>query len=112
MHDYLVNNDYIGPQGDVNSSYDVYRAMVGDVIQIDFENDETSVEIMIRSSQDVVSDLLSYGVDFQKDEDGSLAYTREGAHSNKRIVFHKDITGKEAENLLDSIGITVNIMVA
>lgn len=41
MHDYLVNNDYIGPQGDVNSSYDVYRAMVGDVIQIDFENDET-----------------------------------------------------------------------
>lgn len=41
LHDYLVNNDYIGPQGDVNSSYDVYRAMVGDVIQIDFENDET-----------------------------------------------------------------------
>lgn len=65
-----------------------------------FENDETSVEIMIRSSQDVVSDLLAYGVDFQKDEDGSLAYTREGAHSNKRILYHKDTTGKEITSRL------------
>ncbi len=60
-----------------------------------YENDEKSVELMIRSSQDVVSDLVSYGVDFQREEDGSFAYTKEGAHSQKRILFHKDITGKE-----------------
>ncbi len=60
-----------------------------------YENDRTSVEIMIKQSPDVVKDLVSYGVDFQKEEDGSFSYTREGAHSANRILFHKDITGKE-----------------
>ena len=60
-----------------------------------YENDERSVDIMIRSSQDTIKDLISYGVDFQRDKDGNLAFTREGAHSDKRILFHKDITGKE-----------------
>lgn len=65
-----------------------------------YENDEKSVEIMIRSSQDVVSDLLLYGVDFQRDENGALAFTREGAHSEKRILYHKDTTGKEITSRL------------
>lgn len=66
-----------------------------------YENDEKSVEIMIKSSPDVVKDLVSYGVDFQKEEDGTFAFTKEGAHSNKRILFHADITGKEiTSNLL------------
>ncbi len=60
-----------------------------------YENDRHAVDVMIRSSQDVLADLLSYGVDFQRDEDGELLYTREGAHSSKRILFHADITGKE-----------------
>jgi len=60
-----------------------------------YENDKTSVDIMIRSSREVIQELLELGVDFQRDADGSLAYTREGAHSHKRILFHKDITGKE-----------------
>lgn len=60
-----------------------------------YENDEKSVDIMIRSSQDTIKDLLSYGVDFKREADGSLAFTREGAHSDKRILFHEDITGEE-----------------
>ena len=60
-----------------------------------YENDKKSVDIMIRSSQDVVKDLLSYGVDFKRDEDGALAFTREGAHSTKRILFHEDIICRE-----------------
>ncbi len=60
-----------------------------------YENDKKTVDIMLRSSQDVVKDLLAYDVDFQREEDGELAFTREGGHSDKRILFHKDITGKE-----------------
>ncbi len=60
-----------------------------------YENDRTAVELMIRSSQDVLKDLLSYDVEFQKDEKGELLYTKEGAHSKNRILFHADITGKE-----------------
>lgn len=65
-----------------------------------YENDRKSVEIMIRSSQEVVKDLLGYGVDFQREENGKLAFTKEGAHSEKRILFHEDITGKEITSRL------------
>lgn len=65
-----------------------------------YENDKTSVEIMIRSSQGVVKDLLSYGAEFQREENGELAFTREGAHSSKRIIYHEDVTGKEITSTL------------
>ena len=42
-----------------------------------YENDRESVDIMIRSSQDVIHDLLGYGVTFARDENGALAFTRE-----------------------------------
>ncbi|MDO5383047.1 MAG: L-aspartate oxidase [Eubacteriales bacterium] len=60
-----------------------------------YENDKKSVDIMIRSSQNVVKDLIEAGADFKKDENGNLAFTREGAHSQNRIIFHEDVTGKE-----------------
>ncbi len=60
-----------------------------------YENDRKSVEIMIKSSQDVVEELTSLGVEFQRDWYGNLVYTKEGAHRANRIVFHKDTTGKE-----------------
>ena len=65
-----------------------------------YENDKESVKIMIQSSQNVIHDLIGFGVDFQKDEKGALAFTREGAHSRKRILFHEDITGKEITSKL------------
>ena len=65
-----------------------------------YENNKESVEVMIKSSRDVIGDLEGYGVEFAKNADGSYNYTREGAHSNKRILFHKDITGKEITSKL------------
>lgn len=65
-----------------------------------YENDKTSVDIMIRSSQDVVKDLVEIGVDFEREPDGSFSFTREGAHSDKRILYHEDITGKEITSKL------------
>lgn len=65
-----------------------------------YENDRESVEIMIKSSPDVVEDLIQYGADFERDENGRLAFTREGAHSDNRIIYHKDVTGKEITSTL------------
>ncbi len=65
-----------------------------------YENRAESVDIMIRSSRDVINDLLDKGVRFAKDENGELMYTREGAHSRPRICFHEDITGKEITTTL------------
>lgn len=65
-----------------------------------YENRKESVEIMIRSSRGVIDHLLKLGVRFDMNPDGSLNYTREGAHSRPRICFHKDITGKEITTVL------------
>ena len=65
-----------------------------------YENDKKSVSIMINSSRDIINDLVAYGVEFSKNDDGSFNYTKEGAHSNSRILFHKDITGKEITSKL------------
>ena len=65
-----------------------------------YENRKESVDIMIRSSRDIINDLQELGVRFDKNEDGSLKYTKEGAHSKPRICFHEDITGKEITETL------------
>ncbi len=69
-----------------------------------YENNERSVDIMIRSSKDVIDDLVGFGVRFEKEENGEFCYTREGAHSSPRILFHRDETGKEiTSRLLDAV---------
>ncbi len=60
-----------------------------------YENRRESVDIMLRSSRSVIDQLIACGVDFARNSDGSLAYTREGAHSRPRICFHEDTTGQE-----------------
>ena len=64
-----------------------------------YENRKESVDIMIRSTREIIEDLVSYGVDFEK-KNGEFCYTREGAHSKPRILFHEDVTGKEITSKL------------
>lgn len=72
-----------------------YKAFFEDTMTAGhYENNPDSVEIMIRSSQEVIGDLVSYGVRFEKNGE-TFTYTREGAHSRPRILFHEDETGKE-----------------
>ncbi len=65
-----------------------------------YENNQATVELMIRSSNSVICRLLDYGVRFAREADGSLAFTKEAAHSGPRILFHEDITGKEITGTL------------
>ena len=75
-----------------------------------YENNKRAVDLMIRSSNDIIRDLLRYRVDFARDGLGNLAFTREGAHSQPRILFHEDITGKEiTQTLLTAAKIKENI---
>ena len=75
-----------------------------------YEDNKRAVNLMIRSSNDIIRDLLWRNVDFVRAEDGELAFTREGAHSRPRILFHEDITGKEiTQTLLDQVKTKENI---
>lgn len=71
-----------------------------------YENDRSAVEYMIRHSQEVIKDLVTLGVEFDR-EGNKFKYTKEGAHSRERIVHHKDITGKE---IIEKLFKVVNAM--
>lgn len=79
---------------------DDYEAFMEDTMKAGhYENRKESVDIMIRSSREVINELIAAGVDFAT-ENGELRYTREGAHSRPRILYHKDITGEEITSKL------------
>lgn len=61
-----------------------------------YENRKESVDLMIRNSRSIINELTGYGVEFKRNEEnGEFFYTREGAHSRPRILFHEDVTGRE-----------------
>lgn len=75
---------------------DDYHSFFEDTLKAGhYENNPQAVDIMITSSPEIINDLVNFGVSFQKNKQGELLYTKEGAHSTNRILFHKDITGKE-----------------
>ncbi len=77
-----------------------------------YENNPKSVEILIRNSRAVINDLISYGVQFDRTPSGELCYTREGAHSRARILFHEDITGREiTETMLLQVRTRSNVRI-
>ena len=91
------NSDSFLAQGGicVLQSEDDYDAYFEDTMKAGhYKNNGKSVEMMIRSSGEIIDLLLGYGVEFER-RDGKLAYTREGGHSRPRILFHEDVTGKE-----------------
>ena len=59
-----------------------------------YRNNPESVEMMIRSSRQIIELLAGYGVEFER-QNGEYIFTREGGHSRPRILFHEDITGRE-----------------
>ncbi len=74
------------------------------------ENNPAAVECMIKSSPEIIDELISLGVDFAREEDGRLAVTREGGHSKNRICFHKDCTGKEiTTKLMQAVSALENV---
>ena len=105
--DAVENSDSFLAQGGICVLRDEndYNSFMEDTLKAGhYENRRESVDIMIRSSREVINELIGYGVDFAKQENGELNYTREGCHSKARILFHEDITGKEiTRNLLKAV---------
>ncbi|HCC85976.1 MAG TPA: L-aspartate oxidase [Porphyromonadaceae bacterium] len=66
--------------------------------------DRKVVEKVVREAPAQIRELISWGVDFDRDETGNFDLHREGGHSENRILHHKDSTGAEIQmSLIDAI---------
>lgn len=64
-------------------------------------SDFNTVKFISENSDAVVKDLLKLGVEFDRDENNNLCYTKEAAHSVRRILHSGgDATGKMIEQAL------------
>lgn len=72
--------------------------------------DREVVEKVVREAPAQIKELISWGVDFDKDEKGNFDLHKEGGHSEFRILHHKDNTGVEIQtSLIDTINAHPNI---
>jgi L-aspartate oxidase len=66
----------------------------------DFLSDRVSVEKVVLNAPRQIDELISWGVNFDKDDKGNFDLHREGGHSEFRILHHKDNTGAEIQDSL------------
>lgn len=89
------NSDWA--QGGIIYDLDLDPASLAADIQAASENtsNPAAIEAIAQHGPTAVKSLLidELGVAFDREPDGELKFTREGGHSKKRIIFHKDITG-------------------
>ena len=62
--------------------------------------DRDVVEKVVKEAPVQIKELISWGVDFDKDDKGNFDLHREGGHSEFRILHHKDTTGSEIQESL------------
>jgi L-aspartate oxidase len=71
---------------------------------------EDVVEIVVKEGPMRVQEIIDWGAQFDKEEDGDYKRGKEGGHSEFRILHHKDVTGKEMERaLIDAVAKQKNI---
>ena len=62
--------------------------------------DIEAVKLVVREAPEKIKQLVEWGTQFDKKEDGTFDLHREGGHSEFRILHHKDNTGAEIQRAL------------
>lgn len=65
-----------------------------------FINDKYIVEKVINSAPNLIKDLIDWGVQFDKKNNGEYDLAKEGGHSDARIWHKEDQTGKDIQSAL------------
>ncbi len=63
----------------------------------DWISDRDAVEQVVRNAPEQIRELVNWGVNFDKKEDGNFDLHREGGHCEFRILHHADDTGAEIQ---------------
>jgi L-aspartate oxidase len=66
----------------------------------DWLSDPKAVEIVVKGAPTQIKELINWGVNFDKKDNGDFDLHREGGHSEFRILHHADNTGFEIQQSL------------
>jgi L-aspartate oxidase len=58
------------------------------------------VNLVVHEGPERIREIIDYGADFDKNDQGDYSLGKEGGHSANRILHHKDVTGQEMERAL------------
>lgn len=96
-----------------NLSVDNFEKHIQDtMIAGDFISNPNAVEQVVKNGPKGIQDLIQWGVNFDKKEDGEFDLHREGGHSEFRILHHADDTGAEIQRgLMEAVRNNPNIEV-
>ncbi|MBP8776975.1 MAG: L-aspartate oxidase [Bacteroidaceae bacterium] len=96
-----------------NTLVDNFEKHIEDtMIAGDWISSREAVEKVVREAPAQIEELISWGVDFDKNEKGDFDLHREGGHSEFRILHHKDNTGAEIqESLIQALKSHPNITI-
>ena len=76
----------------------------------DYISDRAAVEQVVRNAPSQIQELVKWGVNFDKNEQGDFDLHREGGHSEFRILHHADDTGAEIQRgLMEAVRNNPNI---
>jgi len=85
----------------VFSKDDSFELHIQDTIKTgDGLSNRDRVELIVKEAPRLVNELRDIGVEFTMDEKGNYDLGREAAHSRRRIVHAKDLTGEAIEKAL------------
>ena len=78
----------------------------------DHISDRAAVEKVVKGGPAQIKELIRWGVDFDKNEQGEFDLHKEGGHSEFRILHHKDNTGAEIQtSLIEAVKAHPNITI-
>ena len=85
----------------VLSPTDSFEAHIQDTLEAGAGlNHLDAVEVTVREGPDRIRELVRLGADFNRRASGEFDLTREGGHSQRRIIHSGDITGREVQRAL------------
>ena len=96
-----------------NLAIDNFEKHINDtMVAGDYISDPLAVKQVVCNAPEAIKALVKWGVNFDKNKDGTYDLHREGGHSDFRILHHADDTGFEIQRgLMEAVKANSNITV-
>lgn len=93
---YLAQGGVAVVFGDANNK----SKHIADTISCGIINNHTSTTTILSEAENSIQNIINSGLDFEYDSEGKLLKRREGGHSERRILYHSDTSGKHISDFL------------